>query len=399
MLQQMLPDLRIQKPLRALLLAAGIVAACGGLGAVQGPGAPEQGAGQVVAAGLACARVPGTATPTPRPTGVATLMVAKLVDKQQALPGDVLQYTLVVMNDQLDGEDPGTHVLLVDSLPATLELVPGSLSEEASYDAEARTIQWSGQVPRGLNVELAFLARLTPAAEEMRSVINTIQVTDAFGHVREASAQTQIVLGTVTVAPATTLATAAPSDKVSAEETPHGSERVGPLPTGTATATPDVRPSATTPPTVAVSPTPTATPTPRPEARGMELVGYLGSAPAQVLAVDGDLAFVGLGIELAVLDVSDTSRPRRLDYLVLGGPVLDIAVAGDILYVAAGDNAGLYIIDASSPADLAVLNNLYAFRPLSGVAVSGDYAFVSTDQLHVLDVAEPASPVEVATHQ
>jgi len=140
-------------------------------------------------------------------------------------------------------------------------------------------------------------------------------------------------------------------------------------------------------------------PTSRPEARGMELLGYLGSAPAQVLAVDGDLAFVGLGIELAVIDVSDTSRPRRLDYLVLGGPVLDIAVADDVVYVAAGDNAGLYIIDASSPADLAVLNNLYAFSPLRGVAVSGDYAFVSTDQLHVLEIADPASPVEVATHQ
>ena len=396
MLQHMLPDLRMQQPLRVLLLAAVVVAACGGLGAVQGPGGPGQGAGQVVAAGLACARVPGTATPTPRPTGVATLMVAKLVDKQQALPGDVLQYTLVVMNDQLDGEDPGTQVRLVDALPATLELVPGSLSEAASYDAEARTIHWSGQVPRGLNVELTFLAQLTPAAEEMRSVINTLQVTDAFGRVREASAQTHMLHGTVTPVPT---ATAAPSGKVSAQETPHPSERVGPLPTGTAKATPDVHPSATTPPTLAVSPTPTAMPTSRPEARGMELLGYLGSAPAQVLAVDGDLAFVGLGIELAVIDVSDTSRPRRLDYLVLGGPVLDIAVADDVVYVAAGDNAGLYIIDASSPADLAVLNNLYAFSPLRGVAVSGDYAFVSTDQLHVLEIADPASPVEVATHQ
>ncbi len=401
MLQRILPDLRTQKPLRVFLLAAGIVAACGGLGAVQDPWAPGQSAGQVLAGGLACARAPGTATPTPRPTGVATLMVAKFVDKQQALPGDVLQYTLVVMNDQLDGQDPGTNVRLTDSLPATLELVLGSLGEAATYDAEARTIQWSGQVPRGLNVELTFLARLTPAAGEMRSVINTLRVTDAFGHVREASAQTQMLHGTVTPVTPATPATAAPSGKVSARETPHPSERVGPLPTGTAKATPGVHPSATTPPTVAVSPTPTpaAMPTPRPEPRGMELVGYLASAPAQVLAVDGDLAFVGLGIELAVLDVSDTSGPRRLDYLVLGGPVLDIAVAGDVVYVAAGDNAGLYIIDASRPADLAVLKNLYAFSPLSGVAASGDYAFVSTHQLHVLDVAEPASPVEVATHE
>jgi uncharacterized repeat protein (TIGR01451 family) len=92
-----------------------------------------------------------TASPTvtATPTVAASLMVAKLVDKVHAAPGEVLQYTLVVINDMLGGEDPGSYVRLLDQLPEELELVPGSLSAHATYEAHSRSILWSGQVARG----------------------------------------------------------------------------------------------------------------------------------------------------------------------------------------------------------------------------------------------------------
>jgi uncharacterized repeat protein (TIGR01451 family) len=161
----------------------------------------------VVATDVARVRVlPPTSTPTPTatPTVVASLMVAKWVDKRQALVGEVLQYTLVVMNDMLGGDDPGSYVQLVDPLPDTLELVPGSLSPHASYDADTRTILWSGQVPRGGSIGVTFHALLTPAAGSMRSVSNTMVVTDAFGRELEASAQTHIIHPTGTATPTST---------------------------------------------------------------------------------------------------------------------------------------------------------------------------------------------------
>jgi uncharacterized repeat protein (TIGR01451 family) len=145
-----------------------------------------------------------TPTPTATPTEVASLTAAKLVDKQWALAGDVLQYTLVVMNDMLGGDDPGSYVQLVDPLPDTLELVPGSLSPHASYDADTRTIHWSGQVPRGGSIGITFHALLTPAAGCWRSVSNTMFVTDAFGRELEASAQTHITHPACTVTPTST---------------------------------------------------------------------------------------------------------------------------------------------------------------------------------------------------
>jgi uncharacterized repeat protein (TIGR01451 family) len=128
-------------------------------------------------------------------------MVAKWVDRDQASPGETLRYTLVVMNDQLGGQDPGTYVRILDRLPETLEYVPGSLCEGARYDAANRSILWDGQVPRGLSVEVNFTARLTPAAGGMRSVTNTVLVTDAFGRETEGSAQTQMLYSPATEEP------------------------------------------------------------------------------------------------------------------------------------------------------------------------------------------------------
>jgi uncharacterized repeat protein (TIGR01451 family) len=133
------------------------------------------------------------AEPTGTSTIVQTLTVAKWADKEQASVGEVLTYTLVVMNDMLGGEDPGTNVQLLDTLPETLELVPSSLSPEATYDDANRTVRWGGTVPQGGSMEITFRVVLTPAAGEMRSVINTVAVTDAFGRVTERSAQTQVV--------------------------------------------------------------------------------------------------------------------------------------------------------------------------------------------------------------
>lgn len=188
---------------------------------------------------LGCDRPPeATPTPTqsPTPTVQATLMVAKIVDKQQAAPGEILQYSLVVMNDMLAGADPGTSVTLEDSLPSTLEFVPGTLSTGAVYEAASRAIRWSGPVPRGGSVEVRFQAQLAAATGDSRSVINTVRCTDAFGHQTEASVQTQVTL----LAPTSTNTSVPPTSTATVTPLP---------PTATATAT---------------APPPSATPHPSP---------------------------------------------------------------------------------------------------------------------------------------
>lgn len=135
-----------------------------------------------------------TATPTATPTTTASLGVSKLVDLSEAPPGSMLRYTLVVMNDILSGEDPGASATLQDALPETLELAPGSLNPTAQYDEGTRTIRWTGSIARGSSIGLGFHALMTDLASTMRSVSNSVVVTDAFGRVREASAHTHVLL-------------------------------------------------------------------------------------------------------------------------------------------------------------------------------------------------------------
>jgi uncharacterized repeat protein (TIGR01451 family) len=141
------------------------------------------------------------------------LLLAKFVDKGEATPGDVLQYGLRVLNDMLTGSDPGAMVILTDKLPLELEFVMGSLSAQASFDPATRSISWRGQVPRGASIQVVFKARLTGAAANSRSVINTTLLTDAFGRQVEASAQTQVILPapTTTKAQPTAAETATPT--------------------------------------------------------------------------------------------------------------------------------------------------------------------------------------------
>ena len=187
---------------------------------------------------VACDRSP-TAMPTPTalPTATvdATLTAFKFVDKQEAAPGEVLQYSLVVMNDMLAGLDPGTSVTIADTLPPQLEFVEGTLSGGAVYDAPTRTVRWSGAVPRGGSFEVRFQARLMASAAEMRSLLNTMRITDAFGRQREASAQTQVTLLAVTPTSSPAPPSATPTAVATATVTP-----TVPAPTATAP-----RPSAT----------------------------------------------------------------------------------------------------------------------------------------------------------
>jgi uncharacterized repeat protein (TIGR01451 family) len=134
-----------------------------------------------------------TPTVTPSPTVQASLAAAKFVDKQQAATGELLQYSLVVMNDMLVGADPGTAVTIEDALRPEVEFVEGTLTGQAIYEADSATVWWAGQVPRGGSVEVRFQVRVALAASEVPSVINTMWVTDAFGRRRDASVETRLV--------------------------------------------------------------------------------------------------------------------------------------------------------------------------------------------------------------
>ncbi len=128
-----------------------------------------------------------------------------------------------------------------------------------------------------------------------------------------------------------------------------------------------------------------------------QLIGQAGG-PTQAVAVQGKYAYVGVGFQLNVLDVSDPAAPRQV-----GGSapfadfVQDVAVSGTVAYVAAGSE--LLVLDVSDPTHPALIGSLKTRGFAEGVAVSGTIVCLADGPygLRVIDVSKPANPTEIGS--
>lgn len=128
----------------------------------------------------------------------------------------------------------------------------------------------------------------------------------------------------------------------------------------------------------------------------IELVGHIGGM-ANAVSAQGGYLYAGFGAELAILDISNPTRPERVGYVVQQGVIGDIAVSDDHAYVLLTspydhvDAGGLRVVDVSDP------NAPFQVREMgfSGttVEIAGQYAYVGDGQVvRVMDIADPASP-------
>ncbi len=94
---------------------------------------------------------------------------------------------------------------------------------------------------------------------------------------------------------------------------------------------------------------------------------------------------------LQVIDLAIPSAPQIVAALEFTPGAQGVAVAGDFIYVAAGD--GLLVIDVSVPSAPLVVETLPSLLHAQNVVVSGEYAYVTHDvDLYVLDISTPGSP-------
>jgi hypothetical protein len=110
--------------------------------------------------------------------------------------------------------------------------------------------------------------------------------------------------------------------------------------------------------------------------------------------VAGDTAYVAAGSRgLHVVDVADRRIPRILTTLPLPGVAQDVRVVGAYAYVAGGP-AGLHVVDVSIRERPALVATLPASGDAQDVAVAGGYAYVALGAagLLVADVRTPSVP-------
>lgn len=168
----------------------------------------------------------------------------------------------------------------------------------------------------------------------------------------------------------------------------------GPIPLSTMTASPL--------PTATVNP---ITPTPPTEETAFTLAGQLGGT-TNAVALDADIAYVGIGTRLVTVDIGDPTAPRFLGQSdPLLGVIEAVAVQSGRAFVAAGGDFHIY--DVSNPAAPVSVNRL---SDLAGpdklsktdILLAGDLVYVKYRfalpggaRLVAVNVSEPAQPVVV----
>jgi hypothetical protein len=134
---------------------------------------------------------------------------------------------------------------------------------------------------------------------------------------------------------------------------------------------------------------------------GLNPIGKL-SASVTAVAFKGDLAILGDPAGLLVVDIATPARPVLLSSLNLGGQIGDLAVSGDLAYVAnyGGTNPGkLQIVDLSNPFAPRLRGSLELPGNPSGVDLAGSLAAVATFNggLQLVDVDNPDVPAILGT--
>lgn len=131
----------------------------------------------------------------------------------------------------------------------------------------------------------------------------------------------------------------------------------------------------------------------------LEVVGQLGG-DLEVVGVQGNYAYVGLGPRLVILNISNPAQPISLGQTaVLPGAVRSVAVAGNYAYVGV-TWSGLHIINITNPAAPVEVGFAGFTWWASDITVVGSYAYVVGPNigLHIFNVSNPASPVEVGSY-
>jgi hypothetical protein len=109
---------------------------------------------------------------------------------------------------------------------------------------------------------------------------------------------------------------------------------------------------------------------------------------------DGDYLYLGVGGVVIIVDVTDPAHAEEVASIVTPDAVLNLAVEGDMLYVA-NRRGGIRVIDVSDPLnpwevgsdDTEYTQDIYLSYPYAYMAAGGD--------LRIVDVSEPTNPVLV----
>ena len=116
--------------------------------------------------------------------------LTKTVDKQTAIPGELLTYALTLSHI---GEADLPGVSLTDPIPQHTAYVPNSATGGATYDPDDDCIEWSGALPATTHKTFTFQAIIVEPLAGGTIITNTATMDDGTGRTVQASAVTMVM--------------------------------------------------------------------------------------------------------------------------------------------------------------------------------------------------------------
>lgn len=126
----------------------------------------------------------------------------------------------------------------------------------------------------------------------------------------------------------------------------------------------------------------------------LKVISQWGGGLCRCVAVSGHIASVSCGSDLITIDVTDPHSPVEVGRVTLAAQPEKFTSVGHYIYAAVGD-AGVQIVDITSPYHPEIIGSFDTPGHAYAVAVQGRYAYVADHTaLLVLDVSDIAHPVE-----
>ena len=131
----------------------------------------------------------------------------------------------------------------------------------------------------------------------------------------------------------------------------------------------------------------------------LELLSTL-EGPADLVAVDGDYAYVSAANELRVVDLSEPTRPAVRGSLSVIGRIYFIYVVDQTVYLVCGLD-GLHIVDVSNPSSPRLLSTHQTAGQALDITIFGSTALIPNlmTGMEVVDVSDRSAPVLLSTEE
>ena len=129
------------------------------------------------------------------------------------------------------------------------------------------------------------------------------------------------------------------------------------------------------------------------------LRSHLADGPSATVAARDNLAYLGHGGYLEILDLADPTAPTLINRHRIEGFITHVELAGDLAYVCA-ESRGIHILDTSDPHDVQALGFVPATDPMRNLEIHGSRLYYClASSFHIVDVSDPTAPVELSVYE